>query len=83
MYPPLSARERQVLELTCHGLELSEIAVQVGICKSSVSEVFGSLYRKFGARSRCHMVAIAVQLGVVVLPADHLMDAFRTLDGAR
>ena len=55
--PPLSPRERDVLELLLRGLSEKQIAGELGIGPRTVHEYVTSLYRKFGVRSIRELMA--------------------------
>jgi DNA-binding CsgD family transcriptional regulator len=48
---PLSAREREVLSLLAQGFTTDQIAIQLGIGRSTVTSHRRSIQRKWGARS--------------------------------
>ncbi len=55
---PLSPREREVLELVGAGLTSPEIALRLGIARSTVETLVRSAMRKLGARSRRQAAAV-------------------------
>jgi DNA-binding NarL/FixJ family response regulator len=68
---PLSARERQVLELSARGLRDREIAEQLFIGPKTVETHAREALRKLGARTRAEAVYRALQQGLLPLhPAD-------------
>jgi DNA-binding CsgD family transcriptional regulator len=65
--PPLSlsTRERALLECLASGQSDSQIANSLGITPSTVRFHLGNVFRKLGARNRCHAVAQAHQFGLL------------------
>lgn len=57
----LTARERDMLELSCQGLTNKEIAARLGIGLSTVKGYMGKLFEKFGVRSRSELIALVVR----------------------
>lgn len=57
----LTERERQVLSFVFKGLANKEIADQLQISESSVKGTLQQLFRKTGARTRGHLVRIALE----------------------
>ncbi|MRR29487.1 response regulator transcription factor [bacterium] len=64
---PLTARERQVLQLAAEGLANKEIAVQLQISEHTVKYHLSSLYSKLGVSSRTEAVRTGTRQGWVVL----------------
>ena len=64
---PLSAREREVLELLAGGADNNEIATSLGISPETVRNHTRNARRKLGARSRSHAIALAIALGQLEL----------------
>ncbi len=62
---PLTARERQVLELVAAGLPNKTIARQLGISEHTVKFHVGSVLAKLGASSRTEAVMIATRRGLL------------------
>ncbi|HEX4107873.1 MAG TPA: response regulator transcription factor [Solirubrobacteraceae bacterium] len=63
--PPLSERERQVLELIGSGATNREIAGALFLSPHTIKEHTSSLYRKLGARNRAEAVQLAQRTGVL------------------
>ena len=64
---PLTARERQVLQLAAEGLANKEIAARLQISEHTVKFHLSSLYSKLGVSSRTEAVRTGTRLGWVVL----------------
>jgi DNA-binding CsgD family transcriptional regulator len=62
---PLSARERQVLQLLALGLRNDEIAVELVVAPGTAKTHTSSIYRKLDVTSRTKAVARARQLGLL------------------
>jgi DNA-binding NarL/FixJ family response regulator len=65
----LSARERQVLDLTVSGLTNSEIAQQLAISPKSVDTYRGRLMAKIGVRHASGLLSFAQEHGLAQIPA--------------
>jgi two-component system response regulator DesR len=63
--PPLSDREREVLDLVAHGSTNREIADRLFLSPHTVKEHTSSLYRKLGVRNRAEAVQRAQRLGLI------------------
>ena len=64
---PLTARERQVLQLAAEGLANKEIAAHLQISEHTVKFHLSSLYSKLGVSSRTEAVRTGTRQGWVVL----------------
>jgi DNA-binding NarL/FixJ family response regulator len=64
---PLTARERQVLQLAAEGLANKEIAVALQISEHTVKFHLSSLYSKLGVASRTEAVRAGTRRGWLVL----------------
>ena len=64
---PLTAREREVLQLVAQGLANKAIAARLEITEATVKFHVNSLMRKLGAQSRTDAVVRASRVGLVVL----------------
>lgn len=64
---PLTARERQVLELLAEGLPNKSIAARLGISDQTVKFHVASVTGKLGAANRTDAVRLAVRRGLVTL----------------
>jgi DNA-binding NarL/FixJ family response regulator len=62
--PPLSPREREVLDLIANGSTNREIAAALHLSPHTIKEHTSSLYRKLGARNRAEAVQRAQRLGL-------------------
>ncbi len=62
---PLSAREREVLQLVAQGLPSKQIAGQLSITERTVKFHTASVMRKLGADNRAQAVALAAQRGLL------------------
>jgi DNA-binding NarL/FixJ family response regulator len=63
--PPLSDREREVLEAIASGATNREIAGELYLSPHTVKEHTSSLYRKLGVRNRAEAVQRAQRLGLI------------------
>ncbi len=63
--PPLTERERGVLDLIAAGSTNREIAQQLYLSPHTVKEHTSALYRKLGARNRAEAVRRAQQMGLL------------------
>ena len=63
--PPLSEREREVLEEIASGATNREIAARLYLSPHTVKEHTSSLYRKLGVRNRAEAVQKAQRLGLI------------------
>ena len=64
---PLTARERQVLELVAAGLPNKAIARELGISEHTAKFHVGSLLTKLGAASRTEAVTLATRRGLLAV----------------
>ncbi len=62
--PPLSQREREVLDLIADGSTNREIAAALHLSPHTIKEHTSALYRKLGARNRAEAVQRAQRLGL-------------------
>ena len=58
---PFTERERQVLSCVFEGLANKEIAVRIGVSKSSVKATLQQLFSKTGVRTRSQLVRIVLE----------------------
>lgn len=65
-----SPREREVLELICHGLDDNAIAGKLGLSRNTVRNHVARLYAKIGVNSRSAAVVWARERGVGSMPRD-------------
>jgi Response regulator containing a CheY-like receiver domain and an HTH DNA-binding domain len=65
---PLSARERQVLELLREGRSVQEVAATIYVSRSTAKTYVARLYDKLGAANRSQALMKAVQLGLFDVP---------------
>jgi DNA-binding NarL/FixJ family response regulator len=63
--PPLSEREREVLDLIAAGSTNREIAASLYLSPHTVKEHTSALYRKLGARNRAEAVQLAQRVGLL------------------
>ena len=63
--PPLSDREREVLDLIASGATNREIAGRLYLSPHTVKEHTSSLYRKLAVRNRAEAVQKAQRLGLI------------------
>lgn len=64
---PLTAREREVLQLMAQGMPNKNIARDLGISEHTVKFHVNAILSKFGAQSRTEAVVIASRAGLVLL----------------
>ncbi|HYR94284.1 MAG TPA: LuxR C-terminal-related transcriptional regulator [Methylomirabilota bacterium] len=60
---PLTARQREVLDLVAAGNSNKEIAHRVGISEAAVKKHLEALRRRYGANNRVQLVRAAVEHG--------------------
>ena len=63
--PELSERELQILKQLCAGKSNKEIAQKLYISESTVKHHVKSVFKKLGAVSRAHAIAIGVKRGLI------------------
>jgi two-component system response regulator NreC len=63
--PPLSPRERQVLELLVHGHTNREVAHRLSLSVKTVETHRARLSEKLGLHSRADLVRFAIELGLL------------------
>jgi two-component system response regulator DesR len=63
--PPLTEREREVLEAVASGATNREIAERLFLSPHTIKEHTSSLYRKLGARNRAEAVQKAQRIGLI------------------
>jgi DNA-binding NarL/FixJ family response regulator len=64
---PLTAREKEVLQLMAHGLANKQIALSLSISEHTVKFHLSSLYAKLGISSRTEAVRRGIELGLISL----------------
>jgi DNA-binding NarL/FixJ family response regulator len=64
---PLTARERDVLQMVSQGLENKEIAARLGISEHTVKFHVASILGKLGSSTRTEAVSIALRRGLILL----------------
>jgi len=64
---PLTAREKEVLQLTAQGLANKQIALALAISEHTVKFHLSSLYAKLGISSRTEAVRRGIELGLISL----------------
>jgi len=62
---PLSARERQCLQLSAHGMTGAEIAFKLGITERTVVFHFGNIVSKLGVLNRNEAIAKGIAQGLI------------------
>ena len=65
MSPPLSPRERRVVELMAQGLRNKEIAVELGISEDTVEAHARNAFTKLNVRDRTAAVTAAIRRGII------------------
>lgn len=68
--PPLSPRERQVLELLAHGHTNREVADRLSLSVKTVETHRARLSDKLGLHSRADLVRLAIELGLLRASSD-------------
>ena len=61
----ITPRETEILEYLAEGYSGKEIAQRLGIAPTTVDRHVEHARLKFGARNRTHLVAVAMQYGVL------------------
>ena len=61
----LTARERDVLTLVAHGLDVRAISERLALSPSTVKTHLRNALRRLGARNRAHAIAIAMRDGLI------------------
>jgi len=56
----ITPREKEVLRLVCEGLSNKEIALRLSLSEQTVKSHLSSLFKKFGVKSRAHLVSIVI-----------------------
>lgn len=64
--PPLSQREREVLQLAADGLGVGKIAERLVVSPATVKTHFQNVFDKLGTRDRAAAVAEGMRLGLIV-----------------
>ncbi len=64
---PLTAREKEVLQLMAQGLANKQIALSLGISEHTVKFHLSALYAKLGISSRTEAVRRGIELGLISL----------------
>ena len=63
--PAIDSRARRVLELMAEGCGTREIAEQMSYSERTIKKLITGLQAQLGARSRAHIVAQAIRLGII------------------
>jgi LuxR family transcriptional regulator, transcriptional regulator of spore coat protein len=71
--PLLTVREKQVLELITQGLSAKEAAQEIDIAPRTVERHIENIRLKLRARNRTHMVALALEIGLLVIDEEHTL----------
>lgn len=61
----VTLRESQVLTGVARGMSIEDVAAVLGLSENTVRHHLKKIYRRLGARSRAHAVALAYELGVI------------------
>lgn len=61
----MTDRYRLTLELVCAGLTNGEIACSLGVSEEAIKSRMKVLKNRYGARTRAHLVALAIRAGDV------------------
>lgn len=64
---PLTAREKEVIQLMAQGLANKQIALSLGISEHTVKFHLSSLYAKLGISSRTEAIKRGIELGLISL----------------
>lgn len=62
---PLSARQRQCLQLAAHGMTGAEIGFKLGISERTVTFHFGNIVTKLGVLNRSEAIAKGIAQGII------------------
>jgi DNA-binding NarL/FixJ family response regulator len=62
---PLTRRERDILALLAHGVELQRAAARLGITVNTARGYVKNLYRKLGVHNQLQLVAVARERGLL------------------
>jgi DNA-binding CsgD family transcriptional regulator len=62
---PLSPREQECLRLLAQGKRLKDVSAELGVAVKTIEKFVTSAKKKLGARTRDHMIAIAVTKGLL------------------
>jgi DNA-binding NarL/FixJ family response regulator len=65
--PPLTPRERDVIELMAGGMRNKEIAAKLGISEDTVEVHARNIFTKLGVRDRTAAVTVALKRGIIHL----------------
>lgn len=57
--------EVRILELLADGAEHASIAIDIDVTPRQVNHLIGLARRRYGARNRAHLVALAIRAGVI------------------
>jgi LuxR family transcriptional regulator, transcriptional regulator of spore coat protein len=71
--PLLTVREKQVLELIAQGLSAKEVAQEIDIAPRTVERHIENIRLKLRARNRTHMVALALEIGLLTIDEEHAL----------
>jgi DNA-binding NarL/FixJ family response regulator len=63
--PPLSKREREILQKVADGATTRQVATELGISPHTVKTHLERIFEKLGANDRAQAVAIAIRTGIV------------------
>lgn len=61
--PPLTGRERDVLEYVARGMSTKQIAQHLNLSPGTVGRYIENVRHKLGARNKTHLIAQAVAAG--------------------
>ena len=62
---PLSARERQCLQMAAHGMTGAEIGFKLGIAERTVTYHFANIVSKLGVLNRHEAIAKGITQGII------------------
>lgn len=68
--PSLTQREHEILSLIATGASAKQIARDLQIASRTVEAHINHLKLKTSAKNRAHLVAVALQLGLIANPCD-------------
>ena len=66
MTPPLSRREKQVIELLIRDLTIGQIALELGISRQTVYSYIYNFRRKLGCQTNVTAVIKALKEGLII-----------------
>ena len=78
-YKPLTAREKEVLQLLARGLTTNDLAQELGLSESTVKTHTRNIFTKLNVSTRTEAIAIAVRIGLFSPDKDRFSRASQDL----